>query len=71
VLGTNGSLEAFMKYDTNLDGSLTEAEFSKRLNARFEKLDTDGSGGLDRGELLFRVIRQDGGARRGGGRGPR
>lgn len=71
ILGSGGSLEAFMAYDTNLDGGMTYEEFSKRLTNEFEELDADGNGALKRSELLFRVLRGSNNRRGppGGGRG--
>jgi len=68
VLGYDGSITGFMAYDPNLDGKMTEAEFSTRLTSEFQALDANGNGSLERSELLFRVSRPSRGQGREQGR---
>lgn len=57
VFGAKDILPSFVAFDHDLDGRFTQADFTKRLQFEFERLDADNSGTLVRSELLFRVSR--------------
>lgn len=57
VFGAKETLPSFIAFDHDLDGRFTQADFVKRMQFEFDRLDADQSGTLDRSELLFRVAR--------------
>ncbi len=57
VLGTKDTLPSFISFDHDLDGRFTQADFAKRLQFEFERLDADNNRVLERSELLFRIAR--------------
>lgn len=77
ALGSKNTLPSFIAFDHDLDGRLTQEDFSKRMRFEFDRLDVDNSGTLDRSELLFRISRPSRDSRgsgqegrsRGGGEG--
>ena len=73
ALGYDASVTGFLAYDNNLNGTMTEAEFSKRVTDEFTTLDTDGNGTLERTELVYRIIprNQNAGQGQRGQRGQR
>lgn len=55
VLGSDEFDFGPVGFDTNLDSTITKAEFTAALTQRFTVLDTDKNGALSRAELIRRV----------------
>lgn len=77
ALGHKTTLPSRISFDTNLDGSITQEEFTSRLRLEFEELDKNKDGSLNRAELLTTLPSRGfsdqpqarGGQPPGGGRG--
>lgn len=69
VFGAKDILPSFVAFDHDLDGRFTQADFAKRMEFEFERLDADNSGTLVRSELLFRVSRPSQSQRSGSSEG--
>jgi len=77
TLGNADAMPNFISFDRNLDGVITQAEFSERIEQRFDALDKDKDGNLLRSEMIVAIAprqsqsgqsgRQESGSR--GGRG--
>jgi len=57
ALGAKDTLPSFIAFDRDLDGSISQEDFSKRVRIEFDLADADNNGVLTRSELLFRVSR--------------
>lgn len=57
ALGARDTLPSFIAFDRDLDGSISQEDFSKRVRIEFDLADADNNGVLSRSELLFRVSR--------------
>ena len=71
ALGAPDALPSFITFDRNLDGVISEEEFSGYLFRLFAEMDRNSDKAIDRSELVFRIERQQGpGMGEGGGRPP-
>lgn len=57
-LGSNAARPGFLSFDTNLDGLISQAEFTQRLTQDFENMDKNGDNRLDRRELVRLIERR-------------
>lgn len=57
ALGARDTLPSFVAFDRDLDGRISQQDFSKRIQVEFDLADADNDGVLARSELLFRVSR--------------
>lgn len=57
ALGAKDTLPSFIAFDRDLDGSISQEDFYKRVRIEFDLADADNNGVLTRSELLFRVSR--------------
>lgn len=63
TLGSKDARPSRLSFDRNLDNQVSGDEFSERLLAAFDKLDSDKDGALSRAELVFisapQIIREE------------
>lgn len=73
VLGAADALPSFITFDRNLDGQISELEFTDYLSKQFVSLDANSDDVLEASELVFRIEQQSGrgGDQAGQGRGQR
>lgn len=73
VLGAADALPSFITFDRNLDGAISELEFTDYLSKQFVSLDANSDDVLEASELVFRIEQQRGrgGEQAGQGRGQR
>lgn len=72
AFGSADAHPAYVAFDNNFDGRITEDEFKTRLAQEFSLMDADKDGALIRAEMVARVIQraQGPGAGPGGGQRP-
>ncbi len=58
ALGANDAAPTRLSFDTDINGQISKAEFTRRLTLSFEGLDKDDDDALSRTELTFRVARR-------------
>ena len=63
VLGAADALPSYITFDRNLDGAISELEFTDYLSKQFVALDANSDDVLETSELVFRIEQQ---RRRGG-----
>ena len=73
VLGAADALPSYITFDRNLDGTISELEFTDYLSKQFVSLDANSDDVLETSELVFRIEQQRvrGGDQAGQGRGQR
>ena len=76
AMGARDTLPGYLSFDTNLDRTISEAEFKVRMDDEFLQLDKNGDGQLTRSELLIVLPARNNSSRTGeqsgrgqGGRG--